>query len=406
MTNLKELFPQLNQKINGKRLVYLDNAATTLKLKSVVNVMSYHDLNGAANVHRGAHYLSDKATTLFEEARARVGKFINAKSPEEIIFTRGTTEGINLVASSITQMLMARQSYSIDDEILLTEMEHHSNIVPWQMAGQGRFRIKTIPVLENGELDMEKAKKLINNKTKVLSLVHMSNSLGTINPIEELIVLAKKNGALVVIDAAQSAAQIPLDVQHLDCDFLAFSGHKVFGPFGVGVLWGKQGLLDTLPPHQGGGSMIREVTFNKTTYLGSPHRFEAGTPNVTGALGLSEALRFFSDIDRTETLAHEVALAQAVERELRDIPSIRVVGSARKKGPIVSFVMGGVHAADLGHLLNEQGVAVRTGHHCCQPLMRKFGIEGTTRASFSIYNDQTDAEIFIDSIKKAARLLQ
>jgi cysteine desulfurase/selenocysteine lyase len=404
--NWSNEFPQLNRTINGKKLVYLDNAATTLKHKSVSDLMHQHDLSGAANVHRGAHYLSDRATFMFEESREKIAQFLNAKSKDEIIFTSGTTAGLNLLAHSLMQQLLQRSSYSENDEILLTEMEHHSNIVPWQLASQGKVKINAIPANLDGTLNLDAAKKMITKNTKVLSLTHISNATGVINPVKELIVLAKKVGAIVVIDAAQSVALMPIDVQELDCDFMVFSGHKIFGPFGTGVVWGKQGLLDSMPPYQGGGSMISEVTFEKTTYLTSPHRFEAGTPNITGVIGLCQAIRFVDELDRSEVFESETRIANSVKSELSDLYGITIFGNTSESAPIVSFSFKGAHSSDLGHLLNEQGIAVRTGHHCCQPLMRRLGVTGTVRASFSLYNTEQDAEIFVSAIKKAARILQ
>ena len=397
MMNIRNEFPQLSQ--HQEPMVYLDSAATTLKPKGVIEALVQHYSLKTSNVHRGAHKWSDEATTEFENARSKVAQFLGSKA-EEIIFTRGTTESINLVASSLTQ------GFKEGDEILLTQMEHHSNIVPWQlMAERMKLVLKYIPVTDSGELDLSQIKSLLTARTKVVSLVYISNSLGTINPIEEVILAARKVGAYVVLDAAQAVSVLPIDVKKLDCDFLAFSGHKLFGPTGIGVLFGKLDLLKSLPPYQGGGSMISEVFESHSTFLEPPHRFEAGTPAIAEAIALRSAIEFVTQIGFNKIQSHKKQLLSAAESELQEIPGLKILSRAQAKANIVSFNILGAHPSDVGAILNQQGVAVRAGHHCCQPLMKRFKIPGTVRASFSVYNTLSDVKALVNAVKKASEIL-
>lgn len=394
-------FPLLSRKFNGKPLYYFDTAATALKPWKVIERVGHFLSYETANVHRGAHFLSNQATEFYEEARATVARFMGAKDVAEIIFTKGTTESMNLAAQTLGQLILKP-----GDEILLSEMEHHSGIVPWQLAAE-RVGAKVVAaaVTAKGELDLEDFQRKLSPKTKIVSIVHCSNSLGTINDIKHLTHLAHQMGAVVVVDGAQMVANRPISMKDLNCDFYAFSGHKVFGPYGIGVLYGKKEWLEKLPPYQGGGSMISEVRFEKTTYHDLPHRFEAGTPNIEGALGLKAALDYLSEHSWEDIQAHEEKLRLYTEENLRLIPGLRIVGEAKSKGPIVSFVIEGTHPTDIGQILNEQNVAVRAGHHCTQPLMVRLGIPATVRASLSIYNQQSDVDVLINAIKKAKEML-
>lgn len=395
-------FPALHEKVNGKDWIYLDSGATTLKPESVIQRIERFNRFEISNVHRGAHAVADKATVNFENARNAVARFLNAKTHEEIIFTRGTTESINLVAFSY-----ARTFLKEGDEILLTEMEHHGNIVPWQMAAEEkRAKIVPVRVLDNGELDMADFKAKLNARTKIVAVTACSNVLGTVNDIATIVAEAHKVGAKVLVDGAQIVSQEPVDVQALDCDFFAFSGHKLFAPFGIGVLYGKKELLEKMPPYQGGGSMISQVMFEKTTFNDVPFRFEAGTPNVEGAVGLHEALNFVTGLGFDKIKIHKKELLTAATEGLLKVPQIKIIGTAPNKGPILSFILEGSHHSDVGQILDQQGVAVRAGHHCTQPLMKRFGIAGTVRASFSIYNNMQDVESFLKGVKKAQELFQ
>lgn len=399
--SLRQQFPQLSESVRGRPLVYLDNAATTLMPKVVSDVMSNHDLGRKANVHRGAHFLSDLATGEYEQVRQLTAQFINAYDNSEVIFTRGTTESINTVAYSY-----ARTQLEPGDEILLTEMEHHSNIVPWQLAAREKgLRIRVAPVDSRGQVDLEAYQALLCPRTKLVSFVSCSNTLGTINPVKKMVGMAHAVGAKVMIDAAQSVAVLPTDVRDWDCDFLAFSAHKMFGPFGVGVLWGRKELLQAMPPFQGGGSMIDRVTFEGTEFLPPPHRFEAGTPNVTGVIGLGAAIKFLGSLDWKAIQNHERRLLALATEKVASVPGVRLIGTAEEKSNILSFVMTGAHPSDIGNILDQQGIAVRTGHHCTQPLMVRMDISGTVRASFSIYNTEQDVELFYRSLLKAKELL-
>ncbi|MGZ3742564.1 MAG: aminotransferase class V-fold PLP-dependent enzyme [Pseudobdellovibrionaceae bacterium] len=399
---IRSQFPALTQKVNGKDLIYLDSAATTLKPQSVVERIYRFNQFEASNVHRGAHSLADKATVNYENARAAVAHFLNARSTDEIIFVRGTTEAINLVAQTY-----ARSQLKEGDEILLTEMEHHANIVPWQMiALEKKAKILAVAVTDRGELDLEDFKAKLSTKTKIFAFTASSNTLGTVNDIRALTEAAHKVGAKVLVDGAQAVSQQALDMQALDCDFLAFSGHKLFAPFGIGVLYGKKELLEQMPPYQGGGSMISKVSFEKTTYNDVPFRFEAGTPNVEGAVALHAAIDFVNSIGFDQIQSHKKVLLAVATEGLLKIPQIKIIGTALNKGPVLSFNLEGAHHSDVGQILDQQGIAVRAGHHCCQPLMKRFGITGTVRASFSVYNNMEDVERFLKAVKKAQELFQ
>lgn len=394
-------FPLLTHRVRGKNLVYLDSAATALKPWPVIERVGHFLTYQTANVHRGAHYLSNEATGYYEDSRTRVAQFLNAGSSQEIIFTRGTTESMNLVAQT-----WGISNLRSGDEILLTEMEHHSGIVPWQLAAQRTgAKIRVIPVTDLGELDLGALPTLVNEKTKVISIVHCSNTLGTINPIREISKWAKKVGAILVVDGAQMVCNAPVDVQELGADFYAFSGHKVFGPYGIGVLYGRQELLEPLPPYQGGGSMISSVCFEETTYHDVPFRFEAGTPNIEGALGLKSALDYIGAQDFAAMESFERGLRENFESRLRDIGGYRLIGEAPNKGPISAFVLEGAHASDVGQILDQENVAVRAGHHCTQPLMKRLGVPATVRASFSIYNQLSDVDQLLKGLQKAKELL-
>ncbi|MFM1893928.1 MAG: hypothetical protein RIQ90_1094 [Bacteroidota bacterium] len=400
VNQVRKDFPILDMKIHGKPLIYFDNGATSQKPTQVISRINRYYENENANVHRGVHYLSDQATQAYEEARTNIASFIGASSPKEIVFTKGTTDGINTIAYSLGELLQ------VGDEILISGMEHHANIVPWQLLCERKGTVlKVIPVLEDGTLDLEAFSRLLSNKTKLLSVVHVSNTLGTINPLDFLIKQAKSVGALVMVDAAQSIQHLPIDVQTLGCDFLVFSGHKVFGPTGIGVLYGKLNLLNSLPPYQGGGDMIDQVTFEKTTYQEAPLKFEAGTPNIAGAIALSEAFHYLNSLDLQSAFAHELTLGQYLRANMKDLPSMRFIGDAPDTCATLSFLVGKIHPLDLGTLLDKQGIAVRTGHHCTQPLMHRFNIPGTVRASLSFYNTQEEIDQFIIALERSIHLL-
>ncbi len=395
-------FPALTQKVHGKDWIYLDSAATTLKPEVVAARIYRFNQYEVSNVHRGAHHIADKATENYENARVAVAKFLGAKTQDEIVFVRGTTEAINLVAFSY-----ARSALKEGDEILVTVMEHHANIVPWQIvAEEKKAKVVAVDVKDNGELDLEDFKKKLNAKTKIFAFTACSNTLGTVNDMKALTAAAHKVGAKVLIDGAQIVSQEAVNVQDIDCDFFAFSGHKIFAPFGIGVLYGKKDLLDQMPPYQGGGSMISKVSFEKTTFNEAPFRFEAGTPNVEGAIALNAALDFVSAIGFDKIKTHKKQLLDAATAGLQKIPGIRIIGTAPHKGPVLSFVLAGTHHSDVGQVLDQQGIAVRAGHHCCQPLMARFGITGTVRTSFSVYNNMQDVESFLKAVKKAQELFQ
>jgi cysteine desulfurase/selenocysteine lyase len=394
-------FPILEQVVNDKPLVYLDNGATTQKPKAVIEALQHYYSVDNSNVHRGAHTLSDRATIAFENARKTVQAFLNAELPEEIIWTRGTTESINIVAQSYGSAFIEK-----GDVILVSAMEHHANIVPWQMLCERTGAIlKAIPVLDNGELDMNAFDELIQENVKFVSLVHVSNALGTVNPVADVIEKAHAVGAKVLIDGAQSVAHFAVDVQALDADFYVFSGHKVFGPTGIGCLYGKKDLMDAMPPVQGGGEMIEKVSFSGTTYQGLPFKFEAGTPNIAGAIALDAALNYLMNLDRDAMAAYEDELLQYAHEKAAQCEGMRVVGTAKKKAGVLSFLIEGTHPADVGMLLDQQGVAVRTGHHCAMPIMDQFCIPGTARASFSIYNTKDDVDALFTALEKVKMFL-
>ncbi len=394
-------FPALKQKVNGHDLVYLDSAATTLKPQLVIDRISKFYANETANVHRGAHYLADAATGQFELARETIRLFVNAQSIEEVIFTRGTTESINLVAQCYGESFLQE-----GDEIVVTEMEHHSNLVPWQLLAQKKKCVlKYISVLENGEIDLQSVENSITTKTKLVSFTGCSNILGTITPIEAIVKKAKSVGALTLLDAAQYVTQRKVDVQKLDVDFLVFSSHKLFGPFGFGVLYGKKKWLEKMPPYQFGGSMISTVDFQTTTFNSLPYKFEAGTPHVEGAIGTKSAIDFVNQLGKNEIFEYEQSLLKMAESELKEIEGLKLFGEAREKASIISFTLDRAHHSDIGQILDQYGVAVRVGHHCTQPLLKKFGLTGTVRASLSIYNNQNDITRLVDGVKKAKRML-
>jgi cysteine desulfurase/selenocysteine lyase len=395
-------FPILDRKVNGCPLVYLDNAATTQKPRPVMDASRHYYEALNSNIHRGTHSLARAATETFEKARQTIATHLHAAAPEEVIFTSGATDGINLVAN----ILALSGTIQVGDEILISTLEHHSNIVPWQMLCQRTGAVlKVIPCLEDGTLDQNAFKAMLNKRTTVLACTWISNAFGTINPISEMVAAAKKVGAMVLIDAAQAAPHVAIDVQALGADFLVFSGHKVYAPTGSGVLWGRAAVLNGLPPWRGGGEMIKEVTFARTTYNELPYKFEAGTPNIEGAIALAAALDYINDIGLAVINDWECKLAQAAAEGLADIAGLRIYGPPERSG-ILSFGVEGLHHYDLGTLLDQMGVAVRTGHHCCQPLMARFGITGTTRASFAVYNSEADVRAFVEATHKVVGMLR
>ena len=398
--NIRDQFPILHQKVHGHPLIYFDNAATSQKPLKVINAISEYYLQENSNIHRGAHYLSNQATEKYEKSREAVRRLINAESTEEIILTKGTTESINLVASCLSQSLFKQ-----GDEILISGLEHHANIVPWQIAAEktGAF-IKVIPILDSGELDLVAFKNLLSPKTKLLALSHISNALGTINPVEEMIALAKEKGALVLIDGAQSAPHMIVDVQALDCDFFCFSAHKIYGPTGIGVLYGKKAQLEKMPPYQSGGEMIKEVTFKGTTFNDLPYKFEAGTPNIAGGIGLLAAVEFLEEVGLEHIARREAELLAYATKKLKELGGIQFVGEAKEKAAVISFLVDGIHPSDLGSVLDKLGIAVRTGHHCAQPIMDRFEIPGTVRASFAVYNTENEIDMFIEGIEKVKKM--
>lgn len=399
--DLRQQFPILNRMVKGKPLVYFDNAATAQKPQRVIDALTHYYTYYNANIHRGIHTLAEEATAAYEAARHTAQEFIGAAAPEEIIFTRGTTEGINLVAYT-----WGRQNIGAGDEIIISGMEHHSNIVPWQILCEEKGAIlKVIPVNGNGELAMDVYRSLLSNKTKLVSVVHVSNSLGTVNPVKEIIDAAHRAGARVLLDGAQSAVHMDIDVQAINCDFFAFSGHKVYGPTGVGVLYGKKELLESMPVFQGGGEMIKEVTFEKTIYNDLPYKYEAGTPNIADTIALKAALDFISETGKQQIRDHENELLAYATAQLQAIPGLTIIGNAKEKVSLVSFIIKDIHPQDVGVLLDNQGIAVRTGHHCTQPLMARFGIPGTIRASFALYNQKEEIDALVTSLHKTIKML-
>ena len=400
INQIRNDFPILGREVYGRPLVYLDNAATTQKPRTVVEAITEEYYNVNANVHRGVHYLSQQATDLHEEAREKVRQFINARSTSEIIFTRGTTESLNLVASSFCDEFMQE-----GDEVIVSVMEHHSNIVPWQLQAAKRgIAVRVIPMTDEGELRLDEYERLFNERTKIVSVAHVSNVLGTVNPVEEMIRIAHAHGVPVMVDGAQSAPHFAVDVQAMDCDFFAFSGHKMYGPTGVGVLYGKEDWLDRLPPYQGGGEMIESVSFEKTVFERLPFKFEAGTPDYVATHGLAKAIDYVTAIGMDDIQRHEQELTRYAMRRLSEIEGLRVFGTTERKDAVVSFLVGDIHHLDMGTLLDRLGIAVRTGHHCAQPLMLRLGIQGTVRASFALYNTKEEIDALAEGIKRVSRM--
>lgn len=399
---IRQDFPILRELIHGKPLVYLDNAATTQKPLFVLDTLHHYYRSQNANIHRGTHYLSQVATFEYEKARGKIRQFINAKDNKEIIFVRGTTEAINLISNSY-----GRKHIKTGDEIIISAMEHHSNIVPWQLlCEQTGARLRVIPMTHSGELIMEAYDKLLSERTKLVSVVHISNALGTVNPVKEIIRLAHERNVPVLLDAAQAVAHASVDVRDLDCDFLVFSGHKMYGPTGVGVLYGKQKLLEEMPPYHGGGDMIRTVSFEKTTYAELPNKFEAGTPNIAGGIGLGAAVDYINRIGIQKIAEYENELLMYATEKMSTIPVLKIIGTAKEKAGAVSFVIDNVHPHDVGTLLDLEGVAIRTGHHCAQPVMQFYGVPATSRASFAFYNTKEEIDILINGLHKVTEVFK
>lgn len=389
-------FPILAAEVRGKPLTYLDSAATSQKPQAVIDAVQRYYQFENSNIHRGVHYLSEQATDAYEATRAKAAKFIGAADQDEVIFTRGTTEGINLIAHGFTESVL-----QAGDEILITHMEHHANIVPWQIAAQQTGAVlKVVPVDDRGVLDMEAFEALLSEKTKLVSVVHVSNALGTINPVKNIIAMSHARGVPVLVDGAQSIPHMPVSVTELDCDFFVFSGHKICGPTGIGLLWGKRKWLEKLPPYQSGGDMIEKVDFEGTTYKGIPGKFEAGTPHISGVIGLSAAIDYLNGIDRAAALQHELALLASATEQLNAIDGLRIIGTAPEKASVISFLIDEIHPHDVGTFLDAGGVAIRAGHHCTQPLLKRFGVPATARASFAFYNDFEDVERLVKALTK------
>ncbi len=400
INKIREDFPILGREVYGRPLVYLDNAATTQKPRCVVEAITDEYYNVNANVHRGVHYLSQQATDLHEAAREKVRQFINARSTNEIIFTRGTTESLNLVVSSFCDGMMQE-----GDEVIVSVMEHHSNIVPWQLqAAKKGISIRVIPMTDEGELRLDEYEKLFTERTKIVSVTHVSNVLGTVNPVEEMIHIAHEHGVPVMVDGAQSTPHFAVDVQAMDCDFFAFSGHKMYGPTGIGVLYGKEEWLDRLPPYQGGGDMIESVSFEKTVFEHLPFKFEAGTPDYVATTGLAKAIDYMTAVGMDNIQRHERELTEYAMQRLSEVEGIRIFGRAPRKDAVVSFLVGDIHHLDMGTLLDRLGIAVRTGHHCAQPLMIRLGIQGTVRASFAMYNTREEIDALASGIERVSKM--
>lgn len=400
VAKIREDFPILSTKVHGKPLVYLDNAATTQKPNAVLEMQNIYYREQNANIHRGVHHLSEVATFEYEKARGKVKNFINASDNKEIIFTSGTTAGINLVASSFSKTFL-----NAGDEVIISAMEHHSNIVPWQLICEERGAIlHIIPMNDDGELILEEYEKMLSPKVKIVSVVYISNSLGTINPIKQIIELAHRNGSKVLIDGAQAVAHKKVDVRELDCDFFVFSGHKIFGPTGIGILYGKASLLEQMKPYQGGGDMIRSVTFEKTTFNDLPYKFEAGTPNIVGGIGLGAAIDYVNLIGVDTIAEYETELLSYGTEVLKNVEGLRLIGTAKEKASVLSFVLEHAHPHDIGTILDREGIAIRTGHHCTQPVMQRFGIPATARASISIYNTKEELDILVRGIEKVKEI--
>ncbi|WP_020599947.1 cysteine desulfurase [Spirosoma panaciterrae] len=398
---IRQDFPILDQQVNGRPLVYFDNAATNQKPLPVIHALTRYYEGYNANIHRGIHHLAEQATAAFEASRRAIQEFLNAKHWQEIIFTYGTTDGINLVAQSY-----GRHFLKEGDEIIISTMEHHSNIVPWQMLCEEKGCIlKVIPVNDNGELLLDEYEKLLSEKTKFVSCVHVSNALGTINPVKTIIDKAHAVGAVVLIDGAQASSHLELDVQALDADFYVLSAHKLYGPTGMGVLYGKRAILDAMPPYRGGGEMIKEVTFAKTTYADLPYKFEAGTPNIADVVAVKTALEYMAGLGKEAIAAHEADLLHYATEQLAGLDGLRIIGQAKHKIGVISFVMEGIHHQDIGVILDQQGIAVRTGHHCTMPLMQRFGIAGTTRASFAVYNTRDEVDRLVQGLRRVQKMM-
>jgi cysteine desulfurase/selenocysteine lyase len=397
---LRKDFPILGRPMRGRPLVYLDNAATTQKPQCVLDAILDYYRNDNANIHRGVHELSERATEAYEAARDRIRRFLNAAQAREIIFVRGATEGINLVARS-----WGRMAVGPGDEIILSHLEHHSNIVPWQMLREEKGAVlRVIPVLDNGELDLEAYERMLGPRTKIVAVTHVSNALGTITPVRRIIEMARRWGAAVLVDGAQAAAHLKVDVRALDCDFYVLSGHKIYGPTGIGVLYGKAERLEAMPPYQGGGDMIESVSFERTTYNTLPHKFEAGTPHIAGAVGLGAAIDYLERVGLEAVAAHEHELLDYATGALAHVPGLRILGTAREKAAVISFTLEGVHPHDVGTILDQQGIAVRTGHHCAQPVMERFGVPATTRASFAMYNTREEVDALVAGLERVREI--
>lgn len=394
---IREDFPALKVTVHGKPLVYLDNAATTQKPQAVIDALTRYYTEENSNVHRGVHFLSQVATQAYDGGRTRVRRFLNAAHDHEIVFTRGTTEGINLVAQSY-----GRKHLRAGDDVIISGMEHHSNIVPWQMiCDEKRANLKVVPITDAGELRLDEYERMLTDRTRLVAVAHVSNALGTVNPVREMIALAHRRAVPVLVDGAQSSPHMPVDVQEMDCDFFAFSGHKLFGPTGIGVLYGKAELLEAMPPYQGGGDMISAVTFEKTIYNTLPYKFEAGTPHIAGVIGLAAAIEYVERIGRQQIAAYEADLPAYGTELLSAIPGLRLVGTAKHKAGVLSFTVDGIHAHDVGTILDMEGVAVRAGHHCAMPVMKRFGVPATARASLAFYNTRADLDALAKAIHKA-----
>lgn len=401
--SVREDFPILKRTVNsGKPLIYLDNAATTQKPQQVIDAITHYYTYENANIHRGLHFLSELATDSYEKARLKIKEFLNVMSASEIIFVKGATEAINLVATSMCRAGWLKE----DDEIIVTNMEHHANIVPWQLINEKKnVKLKVIPITDEGELMVDELENLISEKTKLVSVVHTSNALGTINPVKKIVEIAHKYNVPVLIDGSQAIPHQRVDVQELDCDFYVFSGHKLFGPTGIGVLYGKTKYLNELPPYQGGGDMIRTVTFEKSTYDDLPHKFEAGTPNIVGGIGLGAAINYLDQFEQADLIEHEQKLLHYATERILEIEGLRIIGTAKNKCSVISFVIDGIHPYDIGTLIDGDGIAIRTGHHCTQPIMKRFNVPATARASFAFYNTLEEIDIFIASLKKIKNML-
>ena len=402
LDKIRNNFPIFKRQVNSKSLCYLDSGASSQQPNCVIDSVCNLHKNQYSNIHRGVHVLSMESTTLYEESREKVKNFINADSSKEIIFTRGAPESINLVAQS-----QLRVNLKEGDEVLISHMEHHSNIVPWQIVcNETKASLKVIPISDKGELDLDQFNSLINEKTKMVALTHISNALGTVNPIKKIIEISHKNGSLVLIDGAQGAPHSIVDVQDLDVDFYVFSGHKLYGPTGIGILYGKKHLLEKMPPYQGGGDMILSVRFEETEYNDLPYKFEAGTPNISGAVGLGKAIDFINEVGLAKIIEHEDNLLEYAVKELQEIKEVKIIGNADKKAALVSFIIDGIHPHDIGQFFDQDGIAIRAGHHCAQPVMERYGIPATVRASFGMYNTYSDVDRLINSIKNVIRIFK